>query len=517
MEERRDYAVLRFVDQNGWSYMVNDCVNGCSLMEYVKRGIQVGKGTVFDWIGQLTKQLEQYYRCGNEEAAYGYVNPYAVIVSEDGRISLLDINEPENEELLRQMKKKKIRMLFVRKERVLSQKTERSDDLYGLAKTMEFVAEKCLGPRTFTRKEERVWKRMLGKCYGSGKNPIKVLKNMQKEIGLLEEERERPKDKVSAKKVLLAILVVCVASAVIIGGAVKKPETKAIAADQNDTEDGAIEGLKEKKEGKETVKHTGDSPYLELGLVYYVAWENYVDSLQNMDKETQEPELSEAYHVVISCLEEGNVQQRGNGLNAEGAVKKILDELEKKAEKIQSKEYLYHYPLLKVSSLEESEEWWKLTKRIGEEMLRRQAWYWWDVNGEKEIEVRSCLAESYEKLGENLKAAEQYEQLKELESNEEELEEIYEKLQLIYEEAQEYEKVWEVSREAVEVIPDSEKLWLGYLERYCENPEMERELCAEAVKKAIQAVPDLTESEAFKKLQGKYKIVIDGENIRVGE
>lgn len=90
-------------------------------------------------------------------------------------------------------------------------------------------------------------------------------------------------------------------------------------------------------------------------------------------------------------------------------------------------------------------------------------------------------------------------------------------MQLIYEEAQEYEKVWEISREAVEVLPDSERLWMNYLERYCENPEMERELCAEAVKKAIQAVPELAESETFKQLQGKYKIVIDGENIRVGE
>ena len=108
MEERRDYAVLRFVDQNGWSYMVNDYAKGCSLMEYIKQGIRVEKETVFDWIRQLSKQLEQYYRCGNEDAAYGYVNPYAVIITEDGMLCLLDINEPENEELLKQMKKKKL-------------------------------------------------------------------------------------------------------------------------------------------------------------------------------------------------------------------------------------------------------------------------------------------------------------------------------------------------------------------------------------------------------------------------
>ena len=467
MEERRDYAVLRFVDQNGWSYMVNDYAKGCSLMEYIKQGIRVEKETVFDWIRQLSKQLEQYYRCGNEDAAYGYVNPYAVIITGDGMLCLLDINEPENEELLKQMKKKKLRMLFVRKERVLSQKTERSDDLYGLAKIMEFTAEKCL-------------------------------------------------DNVSAKKILLAILAVCIMSAAIIGGTVKKPETKAIAADQDQPEAGVQEGVKEKKETKEVVEQNGDSPYLEMGLIYYVAWEDYVNSLDSLDKEMQETEFSDAYRVVIASLEEGSIQQE-DGLNAEDAVKKILDELEKRAEKIQMKVYLYQYPLLKVSVLEESEKWHRLTKRIGEEMIRRQAWYRWDTNGEKECEVRKYLAESYFKLGENLKAAEQYEQIRKLESNEEELEEIYEKLQLIYEEAQEYEKVWEISREAVEVLPDSERLWMNYLERYCENPEMERELCAEAVKKAMQAVPELAESEAFKQLQGKYKIVIDGENIRVGE
>ena len=61
---------------------------------------------------------------------------------------------------------------------------------------------------------------------------------MQKEIGFLEREMERPRDKVSAKKILLAILAVCIMSAAIIGGTVKKPETKAIAADQDQPEAG---------------------------------------------------------------------------------------------------------------------------------------------------------------------------------------------------------------------------------------------------------------------------------------
>ena len=117
---------------------------------------------------------------------------------------------------------------------------------------------------------------------------------MQKEIGFLEREMERPRYKVSAKKILLAILAVCIMSAAIIGGTVKKPETKAIAADQDQPEAEVQEGVKEKKETKEVVEQNGDSPYLEMGLIYYVAWEDYVNSLDSLDKEMQETEFSDA-------------------------------------------------------------------------------------------------------------------------------------------------------------------------------------------------------------------------------
>ncbi len=119
--------------------------------------------------------------------------------------------------------------------------------------------------------------------------------------------------------------------------------------------------------------------------------------------------------------------------------------------------------------------------------------------------------------GENLKAAEQYEEIRKLESNVEELEEIYEKLQLIYDEAQEYKKVGRLCRGCGLSITGFRKdvaelsgtlLW--------KSGNGKRIMCRSS-KKAMQAVPDLTESEAFKQLQEKYKIVIDGENIRVGE
>ena len=53
------------------------------------------------------------------------------------------------------------------------------------------------------------------------------------------------------------------------------------------------------------MEQNGDSPYLEMGLIYYVAWEDYVNSLGSLDKEMQETEFSDAYRVVIASLEEG--------------------------------------------------------------------------------------------------------------------------------------------------------------------------------------------------------------------
>ena len=52
-----------------------------------------------------------------------------------------------------------------------------------------------------------------------------------------------------------------------------------------------------------------------MGLIYYVAWEDYVNSLDSLDKEMQETEFSDAYRVVIASLEEGSIQQE-DGLSA---------------------------------------------------------------------------------------------------------------------------------------------------------------------------------------------------------
>lgn len=69
------------------------------------------------------------------------------------------------------MKKKKLRMLFVRKERVLSQKTERSDDLYGLAKIMEFTAKNVWIQRHLHGKKSESGKECLESVIAVGKMP----------------------------------------------------------------------------------------------------------------------------------------------------------------------------------------------------------------------------------------------------------------------------------------------------------------------------------------------------------
>ena len=226
---------------------------------------------------------------------------------------------------------------------------------------------------------------------------------------------------------------------------------------------------------------------------------NLYDDFNNFEKYTNFTDVSKIEAVPLDSLRENANKREGY------RYLKDYDLVEKKKERKELDDFNYLYRNTRGNynlkeALEEARE-----SREKDELEKKRK-----LRNEK----YNILESSEEELNEFKE--EQKKRHKPIE-NEEELEEIYEKLQLIYEEAQEYEKVWEISREAVEVLPDSERLWMNYLERYCENPEMERELCAEAVKKAIQAVPELAESEAFKQLQGKYKIVIDGENIRVGE
>ena len=174
MAERSEYAVFRFLEQNGYCHMISDYVKGISIMQYVKEEYPVSRECLWHWMAEIAQRLEQYYKWENGKA-YGFVNPYAVIIGEDSEIMLLDIMDPGNEDQIRRMQKKKVRMLFVKEEHILTQNAELEDDCYGLGKTYQFMLEKCHLTELCTRREKRLIRKIIEKCLSGKKDGIRMM------------------------------------------------------------------------------------------------------------------------------------------------------------------------------------------------------------------------------------------------------------------------------------------------------------------------------------------------------
>lgn len=204
MLEKTEYAVLQFVEQGQYSHAVHLTVPGRSVMEYAKEEVRMDKEKIIGLIQSFAIQLREYYKCGEQEA-YGYVNPYAIIITEENEIRLLDVEAKENQEFCVKMQKKKVRQLFVRPEHALSQKRRREDDLYGFGKCIQFLIEKCCTKKGFNLRERAVLQRIYLKCESGEKAEIAIWQQFSER---LEKLKRRGKARKSGKTIVLLIVAV---------------------------------------------------------------------------------------------------------------------------------------------------------------------------------------------------------------------------------------------------------------------------------------------------------------------
>ena len=91
MEEM--YEVLRFIEHGVHCRQSLDCIRGMLLIRYLQVEHRIGKKELFRWFRQLCVCVDQYHRC-RKQREYRYLNPYSVVVSEDGELFLLDLEAP---------------------------------------------------------------------------------------------------------------------------------------------------------------------------------------------------------------------------------------------------------------------------------------------------------------------------------------------------------------------------------------------------------------------------------------
>lgn len=419
MTEKTGYAVLRFVAQNHYCHLVHDYVQGYSIMEYAKENIILEKKKVFLLVKELAFQMEQFYKC--EEGAYGHLNPYAVIVTEEEHISLLDVWAEENKELLMKMQKKKVRSLFISPEYVLSQRKRKEDDWYGFGKTVMFFVEKCCGKNVFTYRETRILQKLYTKCASGEKADGTKWKTLQKMMEkLLVEKKE--KRRLFPQIGMAAVVLGGFAGGVFIGKA-QIPQKELVE-----------EVVEEEGMQLETELEESAEAYMEIGLEYLLLDEESESGLRWLHLAGEQLPFAEEYRILYQYLQKDVLDEE-----EKEQLQTFLKELQAEAEPYQK--YCYQLPLLKAYAKLENTFAWEALVSLTNTM-------------EKTEEVRFYLAEAYEKLGKYEAAIVEYEELKQMCWNAEEVRNVFERLIILYDAVDLPQKAEENYEEAIMLIPN---------------------------------------------------------------
>ena len=186
MQSMRSYGVLKLVEHDGTGHLSVDEVEGTLLIYRIQEEKCMEKERVIKWIRQLVTQLDLYQRSGeNPEQirCYRYLNPYSVLITGEDQVMLLNLEDPQNEFVMKNMQKRSMRHHFVRAVQTFGENSKIAVDLYGLGKTVQFLLACTEIMPGFRFREEYQLTRFIQKClqteekkrYGNLKEALKDL------------------------------------------------------------------------------------------------------------------------------------------------------------------------------------------------------------------------------------------------------------------------------------------------------------------------------------------------------
>ena len=157
------YEVLKFIEHGARCRQSMDCVRGSLLICYLRDNPEVEKEILFEWFRQIGVSLDQFQRCRNG-GRYRYLNPYSIVVGENKKVYLLDLEAPENEPVMKKMQNRAVRNHFIRQTAGAVMGVAGDADLYGYGKTMQFVLAYAVVTPKLTRREEKRMSRVISRC-----------------------------------------------------------------------------------------------------------------------------------------------------------------------------------------------------------------------------------------------------------------------------------------------------------------------------------------------------------------
>lgn len=516
MAVKEGYDVLRLIEHNQVCYVSSEYVEGKPLTRWIKYHPCIEKRRFLQLVDSITGQLSQIHRCrGNP--CYRYVNPYSIIVSEDGKPSFLDINAKSNAGQLRIMKRRTVREHFLPPDEPYYQKESIELDIYGLGRTLQYLLSETDIEPPLGRSEEARFQKIISKCLG--RHSKKIFHNVSDIQRMIPKYRQSKKKKTRGSyiKAAVTVLGVCTALGLTAGGGfmalnsitplseVKNTETRrGIEKERTDTKRAGIEAADAGKEKFTEEKHDSDKAQeeqlnMELGMVYFLKLKDYGKSREYF-KKADDNMLAGDMAVIAGSL-------AGDGTEAR-KLREALSEAESEAEK-QSNDEMgeradYYLCLLRGYVFLAEDEDLKNVLRLGEKCR-------YNADQERLAEITGYLALAHEGMGEYEEAVNMYNEQMKYEKSGKMREEIYKKTAYLLEQSGKNGRAQEVLRKGIEEINTSLELRTAYIGMMLKNPEIERTLCIQSIREQLKELPELAEHEEFLKLMREHGIKVEGE------
>ena len=212
MAVKEGYDVLRLIEHGQTCYISSEYVRGRPLAWYIKEHPRIPKKLLLEWILHLERQLEMLHKCRNHPC-YQYVNPYSIIVSEEGGLYFSDMEAGSNEEMLRLMRKKNIREHFLPPGMPYYRKASVSLDAYGLGKTVQYLLAMTEADPKLNWKETGRLRKMTSHCLNQfSKRQIQNISEIRKYIPIYQEKQPNIAGKSRAILAVAALLCVLAAA-----------------------------------------------------------------------------------------------------------------------------------------------------------------------------------------------------------------------------------------------------------------------------------------------------------------
>lgn len=523
MASKEGYDVLRLIEHGQICYISSEYIEGRPLVWWLKYHPNISKQQLLAWMGSMAKQLAKIHKC-KKKPCYQYVNPYSMVVTEEGELYFLDLEAGVNEDIRKRMLRRDIREHFLPSEDPYYGKGSISLDIYGLGKTFQYLLASVRVDPPLGRRETAKLKKIISKCqkYNS-KHSYQSVQEICKNLPIYQIPKEKRKQKKGKGLAAAGILVLILLFGKRYFLSERGPQEKIRKQEVAEKEETGRKTTE--TPGKEEAKEeAGEEAYLEVALSYFLDMKEYEKCLSYLEKMETKDEMAEAMKVVVRRF---TGKEQKNGVEAQQEDKKATEALEELEQMILEQEEQRGFNQGQVSRERKTACYRFLIKgyenmtlegaaeqviRLCEECLK-----WEDLTEETEKEICESMALACEREKRSEEGAACYERILELETGSEKREVVYQKMVMLYEVCGNREQALSVCLRGVVELPECMELKLSHMRLLCQDPNVDRSVCAQTIQTYLSEDPKLLEQEEFKKLQVEYEIGVEGEKVWVGK